>query len=317
MKKVLKEKDLNSIISLYESGESCSSIALKYVCAAQTINSFLRKHGHSVRNCSNRYKDLKIREKFFLEINSETKAYLLGYLWADGHISKNGYYLVLDLSEKDEIIVDALIHYIYDGCSPKKSYRTINDKHYVKCCICSKKIVQSLINLGFKEKEKIPEISNRSLFRHFLRGVFDGDGSIAINENRYYFFLLGEKKLLEEIQKILIDELKIKKTKIIDIGNIWRLSVTSIKDIFLVLDFIYKDSKIFLERKKKRFESFLHGKNIEYYLNKVKSSKYTGVCFDKSRNKWIAKYGKKNLGRFETEELAYEAREKMKIGVTS
>ena len=43
---------------------------------------------------------------------------------------------------------------------------------------------------------------------------------------------------------------------------------------------------------------------------KNKSSKYTGVCFDKNRNKWISTIkinGKqKNLGRFKTEEEAHK-----------
>ena len=38
------------------------------------------------------------------------------------------------------------------------------------------------------------------------------------------------------------------------------------------------------------------------------TSGYIGVCYDKNRQKWTARYGRKNLGRFDTKEQAYIAR---------
>jgi hypothetical protein len=47
------------------------------------------------------------------------------------------------------------------------------------------------------------------------------------------------------------------------------------------------------------------------------TSKYTGVCYDKARNKWKSKAQIKNkqynLGRFDTEEQAYKARVEFEI----
>lgn len=46
------------------------------------------------------------------------------------------------------------------------------------------------------------------------------------------------------------------------------------------------------------------------YPKKVNSSQYIGISWDKQKRKWIAKYKKKFLGRFDTELESYEAREK-------
>jgi hypothetical protein len=45
------------------------------------------------------------------------------------------------------------------------------------------------------------------------------------------------------------------------------------------------------------------------YPKRIKTSKYEGVYWDKSRNMWAARYSGKYIGRFNTEMEAYEARE--------
>jgi len=63
------------------------------------------------------------------------------------------------------------------------------------------------------------------------------------------------------------------------------------------------------------FEGNQRNKDKMKYRNKISDSKYIGIYFDKSRNKWLARAtvnGKnKNLGRFNTEEEAARARDKV------
>jgi hypothetical protein len=73
---------------------------------------------------------------------------------------------------------------------------------------------------------------------------------------------------------------------------------------------MYDDSNYFLERKKVKFDNFFD-KN-ENNIDRVLSSNYKYVTFDKLRNKWKVamwdKYNKKNIniGRYETELEAYQ-----------
>lgn len=255
----------------------------------------------------------KIKENYFETIDSEEKAYFLGLLFADG--SNTGkYYTRLELKEEDEYIIRKLRNAIYPRKEKAKLfYRKFSvEQNSVLLCISSKKISEDLTRIGcVKSKSLILEFPKieKHYVRHFIRGYFDGDGSIVYSDKKRAFSILGTIPFLEEVKNILKCELNVNDTKIIKPkkeSKIYRLAITSTKDIINTYHYMYDQNSICLKRKLKRFKliekDVLNGK-IKWY---DKYSKYKGVTFDKDRNKWISYYGKKSLGRFNSEDEAYK-----------
>ena len=133
------------------------------------------------------------------------------------------------------------------------------------CCInvSSKVIVEDLIGLGC-----IPRKTNRlkfvdcvqdELMRHFIRGYFDGNGSIYMNKCKSYKyvrcsissgsyeFLFGLSKYLEEIGI---------KSFITNDRNSYKLFIGGKHNCKRFADYMYKDSNIYLDRKYEKYLSY-------------------------------------------------------------
>ena len=109
--------------------------------------------------------------------------------------------------------------------------------------------------------EYVPNIK-KNLMNHFIRGYFDGDGSICSwydkydNRQRYCMEILGTKKFLLQIQEILCSECHIKETKLHDVNHtqgLTRISHRGIKNLIKIREYLYKNSTVFLTYKHNRF----------------------------------------------------------------
>jgi hypothetical protein len=126
-------------------------------------------------------------ENFFEKIDNEEKAYFLGFIFADGCVvndsKKSRYQVTLKLHTKDKHILESFITSV-KGEMPvwKHGQREMVEIHF-----SGKKMVNDLINLGAIQNKtftiQYPTI-NETLEKHFLRGYFDGDGCIRVNEDK-------------------------------------------------------------------------------------------------------------------------------------
>jgi hypothetical protein len=195
-----------------KNGLTYSQIREKYNIPRGTWDYHVRKT-LGYKNDGRKY---RANDDFFDVIDSEIKAYLLGFLYADGYISADGRIGVL-LNEKDIEIMN-LIH---DFIAPNSEIKHLNYQNFkrdpqVKIRFKSKQIYKRLQEFGFTTDKthhdcdilsKIPE----DFKRHFIRGYCDGDGSICYNmrvdkrDGRIYpklgiTFCNGVPKILEEIK---------------------------------------------------------------------------------------------------------------------
>ena len=107
---------------------------------------------------------------------------------------------------------------------------------------------------------KFPNIPYNVL-ASFIRGYFDGDGSIILSHTKYNIygqvsFASGSKDFLLGLQKALIDNFDIKSTLYDDRRpntHTKALKITKRKEIDKFFNVIYKDADIYLERKYKKF----------------------------------------------------------------
>jgi len=149
-----------------------------------------------------------LNEEFFEQIDSEEKAYWLGFLLADGGVSRNQ--LTVSLAIEDGLHVEKLRSALGSDAPLKRI--TFNNawksKDQIRLVIKRKAMAVRLAKWGIVPNKMlygwVPELP-RPLQRHFWRGVFDGDGyiSIMVSRNEVGIGLCGNLKTMEAFVEFL------------------------------------------------------------------------------------------------------------------
>lgn len=218
-------------------------------------------------------KYLSYNKYYFDIIDSHEKAYWLGFLYADGYVTKDDRW-GLELSSKDKSHIQNLLNAIeYTGIIKE---RTRGKATTCSFLIKNKHMTDSLINNGVVPNKtyflEFPneEILSSTYYNDFIRGFFDGDGSIYFNyltkprkdrKNKIYTRLHKElnivcqsEKFIKKLQVILKDN-NINTHLSKDINGLFTLRISSLFQIKNFYNFIYSYSnpKIRLERKFNKF----------------------------------------------------------------
>lgn len=205
----------------------------------------------------------------FDQIDSEEKAYWLGFIYADGTISshkegkKKRYNFELSLSIEDLNHLYKFQKFLKSNKEPNISTAG-NLYKYQRCriVISNKHLWNILNNYGCVPKKslmlKFPNeqiFKDKSLIKDFIRGYFDGDGCISYcdkSHSNMTISLLGTKDFLEVLQNYLPLE---KKNKIDKIKNIYKLSFQRSRGKY-VLNYLYNNATIYLDRKEIRYKEY-------------------------------------------------------------
>ena len=203
------------------------------------------------------------------EITNEMEAYIVGLWMADGTISDSQAKLKLKAGESELELLESLKNYII----PDQEIQYERNKTQAKLVISSTEFVNNLENLGVLRGKtykimEIPEMKE-SLLRHFIRGYFDGDGTVFQDRNYLKANICSiDEKILVKMQSIIEDQgintrinCEIKEGKeyvcfgkvTSNTKNMFRLFITQQNSILKLRDYLYKDATIFLTRKKEKF----------------------------------------------------------------
>jgi hypothetical protein len=212
----------------------------------------------------------EIDDNLFEKIDCEEKAYILGFVAADGYISPEGK-VIISIHPKDTDILEKIRDFVCKDIPIQ-----VNGK-CVRLLIARKKIAEDMskhLKIEFGKAKsftiKYPDIA-KNLDKDFIRGYFDGDGHITTNlEKRHIFysgFTSGSRDMLEAIVA------KYEPTKIMKhrTKHAWYIKFYSRHGIRFA-HYIYKDAKIYLARK---YNLYLEWKNIFNKANKI--GKFIGV----------------------------------------
>ncbi len=281
MKRILNDLQVIDAYKLYnEQKLSTYQVAKLFNCNATTLQKEFKKAGLSVRDSSHAKQKYPINENIFDIIDTEEKAYWLGFLYADGNVSKTNR-VRLSLAETDKEIINKFSNFIFN-CERVKCYKQpplklSQDLAYVD--VCNKHIALKLTELGCPPKKtfilKYPEWLDVKLQNHFIRGYFDGDGCLSLyKEKRKGRGLLTSDKVISEYDKSKFSILSTIEflTSLQDIfnklnvnsylskrhknrnNNNYNLTVNGNLQVHKLMNWLYKDATIFLQRK---YENYL------------------------------------------------------------
>jgi hypothetical protein len=182
------EDEENAIKEEYLNGDSSVTLGKKYHCHPSVILSIVRRNGGNTRNNKENSRLYTHNETFFEVIDTEQKAYWLGFFYADGYVSsvQNKHLTGLSLSVVDKEHIEKFKNDI-NATNPIKIYTPTlsgySDDDYCRILLSSETTYKQLIMQGVLEhKTSIlmpPPHVPLHLKRHFIRGYFDGDGCIT------------------------------------------------------------------------------------------------------------------------------------------
>lgn len=209
-------------------------------------------------------KKYSLDETFFDVIDTEEKAYWLGFFLADASVSNKGNTVSIGLSVRDYDHLHRLKKSL-NMTHPIKEF--VSSNGYDSCMISfhSKNIKEKLISYNVipnkKEKGKHPFLSLRKdLIKHYIRGFFDGDGCVCESirkENgnkRYAIEIASCKEMLIFIKNFLADN-NIEVSNIREHMSIYEIRTSNNLEIIKFFNLIYKDANIYLPRKYERLDN--------------------------------------------------------------
>jgi len=268
--KVEREK----IIALYQSGLSSFEIKQKLGIGITKILKALKKGGLRIRTQDDQlYSTHDTDQAFFNKIDTEEKAYVLGFIYADGSLRIKENRLTIGLSMKDIELLKKIKNIISPSSKIFLSERTKS----CRICLNGKRLRISLERLGVSENKsftlKFPDyrIIPENLFNHFIRGYFDGDGGVTLSmsktnyANMNYNFV-GNRQFISDLdtflkQKVLGNRYFAKK---INSEKCFSITCGSKEGFKSMYDFLYANASLFLKRKKEKFEKCMDLRNILY-----------------------------------------------------
>lgn len=265
--------NLELIFELEKQGKNIKEISKIIDISEKSLQYRLKKLNIKLKTLSS--KSFKNHEYFDI-IDNEKKAYLLGFIVADGCIqletTKQGGVtksLVLNNSIDDYEIIELFHNEIFNNKNVKFTKESIYRKKQCRFKITSYHMINTLIDtykiipkktldLNFQFPfEKIPQ----NLQNHFVRGFFDGDGCISkytkTITKRFSLVFTSEIFMLQinNILKKEIPEISITINK--KIGKTVDYYITNISlggnKLEKMYNYLYNDSTIFLNRKKQKF----------------------------------------------------------------
>lgn len=237
----------SDVIKLLESGMSYVDIGKLYGISPYPICKIAKRHNI-------KYK--RFNDAVFDSIDNEEKAYWLGFIFADGYISKKNNKFELSLKGDDFNHLCKFSKFInFDENKISKRIVRCNDKKY-ECCRISfsnKHFWEILNSYGCTPRKsltlKFPDESifkSKDLIRHFIRGYFDGDGWICCTDKTKCIGALGTPSFLNSCQKYLNTNYNLYRNHGSDLTM--KLVATRYSGL-KIAEYLYSNSEIYLERK--------------------------------------------------------------------
>lgn len=271
------------LISLYNSGKSLMEIAkiASGSKGAMMIRKRLQELGIDTSYSKNieKYKEkmsqsfhkYSLNEHIFDTIDTEEKAYWLGFLMADGYNQENKYAICLRLQACDKEILEKFREFLKSDAPIYTIHRTTKvnrlERDYMEVRVNSVYLSKQLAKLGCVQGKtyriEFPNYLPPNLIHHFIRGYFDGNGCINIrkrndrksaNSREYQFTICGRKEFVAELQKYLVEGANVIHNKLFSAQRIaGTIHYCGYNVVMRLLNYLYKDATIYLKRKHDKY----------------------------------------------------------------
>ena len=262
------------IIKLYLEKCTQQKICYDLLISECGIRKTLDRNGIQRRSYSENNRRYSLDEYYFDNIDTPSKAYILGLLFADGCNHTSSYSITLHLQEEDYAVIEFVKNELqYEGPIRFNELNKKNPKHknaYI-LCINDEYMSKKLEEIGMVNAKslvlKFPECVPEHLYSSFTLGYYDGDGCIYYDEkrNKCQTQTVGTSQFCKKISEILYGfgcKNNIKHPKQCN-ENTVVLETCGNKSSLLFLSWMYQNAPFCMKRK---YQKYLYFK--EKYLSK-------------------------------------------------
>lgn len=260
-KKIEVTNELLRLVSEKKSAREISSIlGINYT----TVHRKLRKLGVNLPNYHN---ELKFDNTVFDCIDTEEKAYWLGFMYADGYVCPTNNGVELSLKGSDKKHLEKFRAFLKCSLQVKTGDVTCNGRKFRRCRLYlrNKHFHDSLIEKGCIPNKSLilrfPEqkiFSEPYLLTHFIRGYVDGDGCLSYTKSgRLTIQIVGTSEFLDGIISMFPETFsKRVKDKRHPESNTFTIDCSSNKADNLA-HILYKNATVYLDRKYERYKALV------------------------------------------------------------
>lgn len=281
---VVTQEEIEQMKEKYLNGETIQEISKEMNIKEGTVNYWMRKLEITRPNG----KPSKCNHDYFEKIDTPSKAYFLGLMYADGSIidgktkfGRDKFTVSIELKYSDSYILEEFKKQTESESEVKrtdhkerfvvvngKTYKFIKDDAYFR--ISCTKMAQDLIKWGCvirktDKLEKIPDIP-KDLIRYFILGFYDGDGIASVGEQSHYMGFCGTFKMMESISLYLHEELGLPLLEPYYNKNnkIYYIQYSTKERIKTLFNYFYTDLEIpHLIRKEEKIKKYLEANTEE------------------------------------------------------
>lgn len=241
---------------------------------------------------------------YFTEVKTAFAAYFLGFLWADGTVSKTTSNIRFKIVENDfNVIKDKIFKILkswryrveHDGFDnhQKQSVLELNNKEFHRFLVENDYLIKS----GASANKILAKIPNK--YKHYWwRGYFDGDGSFVFDGKTVRVNIVSCYEQNWDFAEFLEKALNIGYRVGYNINDERKSSGINMEGEISAtkfMDYILMGQKFGLKRKYDKYHDYLeYKKNVR----PDKTSKYRGVSRSKSNGLWVTQIYKGKCFRF-------------------
>lgn len=292
------DKEIENLIFCADNYSSYSEISKIVGRSVKSISCKLSELGKHLKEKTeiekaNYRRAYSVDDNYFETIDSQKKAYWLGWLITDGYVKTKANTcrgvvkensISLKLQAKDRYVLEDFKKDLNTDISIKtiksrKAFEYTNKITNKTVCIkggeqaefrfSSAKMVQDLAKYGIHQNKTydvtFPKEINSKYYPGFIAGVISGDGCIDIKKNRKGFILrctiAGTLDLVQNIHSILVKEIGVNAEKKISKYEsskcLYRLELNQTETIALY-NWLQKNGISLMERKNKLIEEFIN-----------------------------------------------------------
>lgn len=201
---------------------------------------------------------------FLDTIDTQEKAYILGLITADGNVNRALEAIRLELKSRDEYLLEQIISLVAPGNKIGRSrgcsYITFSSRHMAKEVAKYGVVPNKSLTM-----DSISDLIPLNLYSHYIRGLFDGDGTATTVSNKYLKlgYNSGSKKFVESFRDFIVEATGARKNSIY-FGTVFFTAWAAQGDCKKIADYLYKDNPtLFLKRKKDLIYQYVNTEVIE------------------------------------------------------
>ena len=253
-------KKRQTVINFHDAAEEMVKEAkLRKVTYTEFAKKYHIQSTNFVAYCKKYYPETdKFDEHVFDSIDTEEKAYWLGFIFADGTINSGPlsdskyvrYTFECSLQSSDSQHLEKMKEFF-----KKRNSISINEQR-CRLSFDSKHLWETLNNYGCTPNKSLTlQFPNKSIFksldliRHFIRGYWDGDGCLTYKRPKYpTISCISTANFLTEVQNYFNTNKNLYIANNPDNG-VTRVLKYNGQEAFNIVEYLYKNSNIYLNRK--------------------------------------------------------------------